>query len=356
MRLSQFIREEWQQFITLNPSNRRWPMPFAAALASGVPLLIGAYFSHLEYGLISSLGGLVFVYLPNTELSARMVTLMVSAFFMTACYALGVISHFWPSSTIPMLVFITILVTMLGRYHHLGPPGSLFFVMAAAIGAHSPIPVLHLPLVVGLLFMGTLLAVLIAFFYSLYALRQQAAQANLAPEWNFDFVIFDAVIIGIFVGIALALAQLLQLDRPYWVPVSCLAVIQGASLRAVWNKQLHRVLGTVGGLLLAWLLLLLPLNPWAIAVIMMGLSFIIETLVVRHYGLAVIFVTPLTILLAEAISLGQAPATELIQARFFDTALGCLVGLIGGVVIHSPRCRALLSRPLRCLLPLRLRG
>lgn len=39
-------------------------------------------------------------------------------------------------------------------------------------------------------------------------------------------------------------------------------MIQGASLRAVWTRQLHRVLGTSIGLLLAWGLLLLPLDNW----------------------------------------------------------------------------------------------
>ena len=32
---------------------------------------------------------------------------------------------------------------------------------------------------------------------------------------------------------------------------------------------------------------------------MIVLAFLIETLVVRHYGLAVVFITPLTIFLAE---------------------------------------------------------
>ena len=38
----------------------------------------------------------------------------------------------------------------------------------------------------------------------------------------------------------------------------------------------------------------------------------------------------LTILLAEAATLGHAPAHGLIQERFFDTLLGCLVWVIGG--------------------------
>jgi hypothetical protein len=44
--------------------------------------------------------------------------------------------------------------------------------------------------------------------------------------------------------------------------------------------------------------------------LMMALSFIIEVLVVRHYGLAVVFITPLTILLAEAATLGHGCRTS----------------------------------------------
>lgn len=168
------------------------------------------------------------------------------------------------------------------------------------------------------------------------------------PVASFDWVIFDSVLIGLFVGIALAIAQLLQLEKAYWVPVSCLAVIQGVSLRAVWDKQLHRVLGTGIGLLLAWGLLLLPLNSWSIALVMMLLCFIIETAVVRHYAFAAIFITPLTILLAEAATLGHSSATPLIEARFYDTLLGCLVGLLGGVCLHSPVFRERVGRLLRC--------
>jgi hypothetical protein len=100
-------------------------MPFAAALATGLPLLVGAYFDRLSYGLVSSLGGLVFLYLPDTPLYHRMVTLMACAFAMTACYTLGVMSHFFPLLMMPVLIFIAILVTMVCRFYALGPPGSL---------------------------------------------------------------------------------------------------------------------------------------------------------------------------------------------------------------------------------------
>jgi uncharacterized membrane protein YccC len=203
--------------------------------------------------------------------------------------------------------------------------------------------------------MGCLLAGLIALAYSIHILRFRAPLpvAPLPPA-TFDTVVFDPVIIGGFVGISLALGQAFSLPRPYWVPVSCLAVIQGMSLRAVWNRQVHRVVGTGVGLLVSWGLLALPMDKWSIFLMMTALTFAIETMVVRHYGVAVVFITPLTIFLAEAANLGHGSSSALIQARFIDTVLGSVVGLLGGVCLHSPRFREVIGRYLRRLIPSRL--
>jgi hypothetical protein len=354
-RVRTLLRAELEHLTTISASDRRWQNPLAAALSSGLPLLVGASFDHMDYGLASSLGGMVFLYLPNTPMHHRMVSLMACGFGMAGCYTLGIISHFFPAGMTPALAFIAILVTMVNRFYRVGPPGSLFFIMAAAIGAYSPIGVLEVPLYVGLLTMGCLLAGLIALVYSAVILRVQAPQpvAPLPPA-DFDFVVFDSIVIGVMVGLSLALAQALHLERPYWVPVSCLAVIQGVSLRAVWNRQVHRILGTAIGLLLAWGLFALPLDKWSISLVMMALAIVIETMVVRHYGIAVIFITPLTIFLAEAANLGHGSAAALVQARLLDTVLGCVVGLVGGICLHSQRFRDVAGRQVRRLIPPRL--
>lgn len=355
-RIKRLARLELHHLTTIQASDRAWQMPFAAALAIGVPVLIGAWFNRLDYGLVSSLGGLAFLYLPATPLYHRMVFQMACAFGMTTCYALGMISHFFPLAMMPMLVFIAILVTMICRFYRVAPPGSLFFIMAASIGAYTPATPLQLPLMVGLVAMGSALACLIGFLYSVQMLRtREAKPVERLHAPTFDFVIFDSVIIGACVGISLAAAQALQLEKAYWVPVSCLAVIQGASLRAVWNRQVQRILGTTIGLLLAWGLLALPLNAWNIPALMMALTVIIEFTVVRHYAFAAMFITPLTLLLAEAATLGHHASVEaLIQARFFDTLLGCFVGFVGGICLHHQGFRIIVGRQIRRIIPARL--
>ena len=352
MRLRALLHHEWRQLTTIRSSDRPWQMPFAAALAAGLPLLIGAARGDIDHGLTASLGGLVFLYIPQTPLRHRMVSLLACTGAMTLCYTLGMISHQLPASIAPVLTLTTILATLLCRLYQIEGPGGLFFIMAAAIGAYTPVNAADMPEKAGLILLGGLLACLIGFIYTRHILRRRTAKPLIARgPAKLENLIFDAVMIGLAVGLSLMLADRLQLKNPYWVPISCLTVIQGLSLRAIWEKQLHRLLGTLIGLLIAGILLSLPLDIWRVALMITALVFLIETAIVRHYGFAVMFITPVTILLADAPSLGMGNESALIITRLYDTLLGCLCGLAGGLCLHHRAFRKIAERNLRRLLP-----
>lgn len=352
MNIQQWLADEWRQFARVNRSDRPWEMPVAAALASGLPIFIGAGFGELGLGLAGSLGGLVFLHLPATRLAHRMAWLMACAFGMTACHALGMLGHLVPAMVLPLLAVITVLVNMVCRFYLAPPPGSLFFVMAAAIGAYSPIHGRDALMQVGAVALGTVLAVALAFLYSLYIVARHGVPApNPVPPPDIEAVVLDSVVIGGFVGLSLVVAHALQLDRPYWVPVSCLAIIQGATLRAARTRQLQRILGTAVGLLLFLAIVQLPLGPWSIAGVLTLLALVIEVLVVRHYGLATVFITPLAILLVEAGQGGVIAPQVLMQARLVDTVVGSLLGLACAACLHSARVRQVVGTGLRRLWP-----
>ncbi len=348
--LRQYLIQEWQALASLNRSDRPWEMPVAAALASGLPIFIGAAFGELGLGLSASLGGLVFLYLPATRLSHRMAWLMCCAFGMTASYALGLLGHLLPALVIPLLVLITLLETMVLRFYAAPPPGNVFFVMAASIGAYNPIHGREVLLQAGAIALGAVLAVGIAFAYSLYIVsRHGVPQPSTPSQPDFDVVVTEPVVIAAFVGLSLAAAHALQLDRPYWVPVSCLSVIQGVSLRAAWTRQFQRILGTSLGLLVFLGIAHVPLGPWGVATVLTLLALVIEILVVRHYGLATVFITPLAILLAEASQGFVNSPQELMHARLLDTVVGALLGLVGAMCLHNPRFRDAVGDGLRRL-------
>lgn len=353
--IGDLARREWREFITINPSDRPWQLPLAVAVAAGMPMLLGAWLGNMSYAALASIGAMTIVYIPRTRLDHRMVTMMAAAFGMIACYALGQLSHLIPVARAPILMLVAVLVTMACRYYRVVPPGSLFFIMATAIGAYTPGEMAVLPAKLGAFALGTIGAVAVAFIYNVHILRlREPLPISPPPDDVLDTVVIDSLLIGLFVGLALGAAQLLAIDKPYWAPVSCLAVIQGASLRAVWNRQTHRIIGTMIGLGVTWLLVSYAADPWEVAIAITLLTFCIETAIVRHYAFAAIFITPLTILLAEASTLG-APVDSgaLITARFADTVVGSLIGMAGGICLHNAPLREKLRRWLRPLGPRR---
>lgn len=97
--------------------------------------------------------------------------------------------------------------------------------------------------------------------------------------------------LGVFVGVSLALAQAMQLEKTCWVPVAAWPSCKARPCARYGTKQAHRVLGTGVGPHVSWGLL--------------------------------------------------------------DTILGCLVGLLGGVCLRSPRFRGIVGRQIRRLIPSR---
>ncbi len=351
--IGEFFSSEYKKLTQFNKSDRPWQMPFAASIAMGLPLLIGVQFHHLNYGLPGCLGGMVFLYLPNTPMYHRIITLMSCAFGMLTCYSLGVISQFTPALMVPCLGIIATVVTIACRFFMLPPPGSLFFIMAASIGMFIPMQALQVPFFIGLMGMGSILAFGVALLYSLYILKHRPSGPIASVQApSFDFVIIDSVMIGATVALSLFVALSLDLPRPYWVPISCLSVIQGLSTKAGWSTLVQRVLGSGAGLLLAWYILNLHLDNWSICFVMMALNFLIETLAVRQFGLAMIFLTPLTIYIAEAARMGaDDQPLMIIQSRVTDTVLGSLIGIVCGWILSQPKFRALISTQMRKLIP-----
>jgi uncharacterized membrane protein YccC len=88
-------------------------------------------------------------------------------------------------------------------------------------------------------------------------------------------------------------------------------------------------------------------TPLSICISIFILQFIVEMLVVRQYGLAVIFITLLTVLLAEAGSAMTLDPNTLIPYRLLDIVIGSIIGAIAGWFIHHEQLRQRATRQLR---------
>gem|GEM_PF-3356332 len=117
------------------------------------------------------------------------------------------------------------------------------------------------------------------------------------------------------------------------------AVLQGVNQYHIWKRGLHRIIGTTIGLGIAWLIFSYITSPLWICLFIISLQIIVEMLITRHYALAVTFLTPMGVLLAETGSATSLDPDYLLKMRLIEILIGSLIGCIGGWFLYNERVR-----------------
>ncbi|WP_329294473.1 FUSC family protein [Streptomyces sp. NBC_01455] len=145
-------------------------------------------------------------------------------------------------------------------------------------------------------------------------------------------------------GVAGGLAAVLNLEHGYWAAISAAAVLHSVNLRTTAQRAVQRTLGTALGLLLALGVLAAHPEPVELALVIVVLEFLLEYVAARNYALAVVFLTPIALLLSDLAA--PSPAGELVLDRVLGSAVGIAVGLGCALLIVHDRAAVRVERAL----------
>ncbi len=339
----------WRQLFRFNKTDRAWHLPVVAGLCVGTPLLTGLVYDNLDAGKLASIGALVILYIQSNRLVNRMMILMVCGFGFIFSFTLGLVFSFnhWLAPLV-LALYTCGVHYALNRLRLRRPPGNFFFIMIAAIAISLPHNRQTVAEGIGYFSIGVISACTIGLLYSILVLRKDPHTPDtIAIEQDTYVNLTESMIFGAMVGIALLAAILLGLENPYWVPTSCMAVMQGVNTKHVWTRAVQRILGTFIGLGLTWLILQTGVSTWGICASVLLLQVLIEFLVVRNYTVAAVFITTLTIFLAEPTANLAMDPDHLIAARFFDILTGSLIGGIGGWLLYHEQIHFFAKKQLK---------
>lgn len=330
------FQHEVKTFLEYRKTDRLWHVPAIAALSVSVPFFVGYALGYGADGVQASIGGLVSLYLHSGNVKRRMKILLFTALGFIVSFAIGLTFSFNPWVSAAVVGLLSILAHSITTKFRLPPPGNFFFIMMASIGSflpHQPEMILQK---VGIFSIGAFWACFLGFLYALYITKRFPDQkkAKTPPKPKYVSAI-EAILVGVTIATSILVSHWLQLPNPYWVPISCLAVIHGINKRLVWHRSIQRIIGTGVGIEIAWLFLSLNHHPIYLGLCIMFFQFMVEFFIVRNYGLAVIFITPLTIFLAESGNYSTLTVNELMFYRLYDIAIGAAIGVIGGSLIHT---------------------
>jgi hypothetical protein len=323
-----------------NKSERKWHLPVVTGLSVGIPMIFGWYFDIIEAGKLASLAGLSILYIQSHQLAERMILLMTCCFGIMTCFAIGLLFSYNIFLAPIAFGLLTFGVNYsLHKLHLTKPPGNFFFIMLASMAICTPFEFENIPTKIGYIALGTIFTCLIALIYSLFTLKENRSPATISSKKEGYTHTAESIIFGVFMLISLTVAFSFPLDNPYWIPISCIAVMQGSSSKHTWHRGLERIIGTLIGLGFTWLIAYANPTPFFMVISITLLQMIIEFFVVRNYTIAVIFITILTIFLAESSNQLSQNIDKVFLSRLVDILIGSVIGIIGGWVLYHEKVR-----------------
>lgn len=330
-----------QEFFRIPPGERDHIPAFRIALGVAIPLLVLLGIDRLDLAVYAAFGAFTGIYARFESPRSRTRRQSIAAAVLVVCVGIGALLSSLGAS-VWVLVVITSLVSGAGAAialrFRLKPGGSIFFIFAT--GAVGSIPGgASVPVAMGVAAASALVCI------GLGALAHYAGErmppeketyvrVGLSPVGKSDLAAHAArfTIAPFIAGVlgTLLIDVLPLLSHSYWAMVAAVAPITPPGRSARLKRGVHRVVGTLLGVIVTAFLLSFPTQPWQLVVWVILLQFLAEIFVLRNYSVALLFITPLALLMTQIGS--PHPVPELLASRAIETVIGAVVGMIVVIV------------------------
>jgi len=335
------LKESAKALITLGPARKDHWIGLRTGIGVFAPLITLFAIDRLDLVVFAVFGAFTGVYgrVDGYWNRLRMQVRSGALFFAVIALALAA-SHWWIDHSDPgikqwQVVGATTLVagacSVLVGFMRLRPGGSLFHIFAFAAIASIPVPA---PIGEALLVsaLTILLSVAIGAAGALGQWTSLWKRTPLPPLsdnvrkaiwWEGLFYILTAGVAG---ALANTVGSSLEAGHNYWAMVAAVVPLVGHTTTLRIRRGVHRMLGTLAGMVLMAILIFLNPQVWILLAFIAICQFMAELLVMRNYFLAQVFITPMALV---GVSLVTGLSGSVMYDRVVETLIGCTVGMLG---------------------------
>lgn len=303
--------------------------------------LVMALAGHADLAGFAALGALASLYGRNEAPAWRWRLMTLAGVSLVATIALGTALTAWGAPT-PVLLLavgaIAALATTACAALRSGPPGGTIIVFAAGAGLA---PGGDLPARTVTTLVGVLIGLLVCNADAVvrWARRQPLGSAPRLREVLPDSAALTSGLLVFCASVAAgAIAEVAGWGHPAWAAMGATAVLHGRDVHHIGQRAIQRGLGTLGGALIAVPLLAGRFPFWTVAALVVVLQVVTELVVGRHYGLAMLTITPMALLMTSIG--GAADPVTLAVDRGLDTLVGAVIGVAVAVIAARPGASA----------------
>src|SRR5699024_7710817 len=322
------------RLLSLGPSRVDHIPAFRIALGLAIPLSVLLATGHTEWAMYVGFGAFTGIYSRYEPTRMRFRRQSMAGALLTVCVTIGAAlarlgesmgdaAESWTVLGIGAVVagLAAVVVLRLG----LKPGGAIFplFAVAAVASAPPAAPVWAAFLIAGAC---ASLCVVLGLLGHWAGERHPGAGVQAATEtWTRAQLGAEFGRFAVAAAIAGALGLASGLPFPYWAQIAAIAPLSAPGRTLQVERGLHRIIGTTLGIVTTAFLLSFPAQPWQLVVWVVVLQFLAEMYVLRNYSFALLFITPLALLMVQLAH--PQPIGAMLEARVLETAIGAVVGI-----------------------------
>lgn len=341
-----------------------------AAICFGTAIEVGVLLGYTGLGLVAALGTFTAQYAPRRSFDQPAYVLPLVAALLAANLAVGASMSTYRWAIPAVVAASTLVMTCLCDLAKLPPPGMPIFILVCTIATQLPsghvVEYVSLVLMAGIAtsivaLSGRLLMVLPSRRHlacshgddkvanhrpversdpsSIPSRRsfKERSRQRLAelPGFARSPTIRTARRAAGAVLAAGLIADAAGLSRPYWAMFAAASLMgQGSYPSTVSGRALQRFVGTTVGVVVAGIAVYADPTATVLVVVLVALMFLAVLTITRNYALGLLFITPLALILTNAVGEPQ-PFTALAEQRLLETALGCGTGFLAAYAVSG---------------------
>ncbi len=329
-----FAATAWQRFLLAHSPEIRPALRVGFGLA--IPGVILMLIGHTDLMVYAVFGSVVGMYGRSPHRMQRLKDQLLAGAMMLCAGVSGIIVAPWGLESWGLLaggIFWASASSLTADRYGLKPGGSFFPVFA--FGALASLPVGQAPSTAGLA--AFVLTALVGVILGQTARFGAAVQDSLGHDpipWSDALRRATCYVCVVLLAGAVAIG--LQFDHLQWVMAGSVVPLAAGNARGRLRRGVHRVVGTIAGLVVLLGIFYLQLPDLALALAIILLMFPTEGYMTRNYGLALSFFTPLIMLMLELAD--PSLNSEVVWERASANLLGVLAGIFGALIFdRKPR-------------------
>lgn len=331
-----------RDLLRVGPHNHAHLVAVRAAISVFVPLALLGLLGHHELSMFAAFGAFTALYGRTVDYPERAGMQIWAGGCLTVSVGLGVVvSGLEHRAVIVVLAGALLAAVVSPLSDGLGwhPPGPLFPLFAFSVCASAGQGLAQLPIALAVALGSVLFSLLVGQVGALAhrerfgapVIRRPALLSGVAERGAVRHLFRYVLAVTLAGGVA----TLIGGTHPYWAMVAAVAAMGGPDLAARLIRGVHRVVGTLLGLVLAAALLSWYPQGFVLIVVIALLQLVTELLVGRNYALACVFITPLALAMGQLAE--ERPVGPLLIDRGWETALGAVIAMLILILIPSPR-------------------